>query len=605
MKKLLLSGVALAVCLSAFAQDAARKAQEKLPASIANLRLERERPVDAISPLREINSTTSATSKTSGVEVVIGTTEYDLQTNYGTAGNRVKVHGDGTVSAVWTRGITGPSYPDRGTGYNYWDGTNWGPSPTMRIESARTGWPNVSGNANKEYVVNHAGNYTTNFIHRNTKGTGAWTEDSAGILVTWPRFVAGGTNNSTIHVIGNDNNGVDYDMLYSRSEDDGATWNQVNVKLPDIDVTYYESAVDGYDIDARGDVVAIVMGGWTENLTLWKSTDNGTTWTTTVISEFPLAPYDYAASGSVTDVDGDGIIDTVFCADSGPSVVIDSQGGVHVACGGMRVLDDDTTAGGSYSYFPGTDGLYYWNESMGPNTLLNNLIAEIADRDGNGTIDIEASIALYQCSLTGMPGIGVDAQDNVHLVYSSLQELTTNGASVDPQSYRNAYYMYSTDGGSTWSTPATVEESDFDEQVFTAMGKRVTNNTVHIIYHKDGEPGTQIGGDADPPSLNEVIYNGVTNPTVGINEIAYGDVKAVVYPNPVSDVLNVDYTFDAPETFTVQLVNALGQVVHSEMVRGVSGINNIRIPVNNYSTGVYMLNTTIGDNVYSERIIVQ
>jgi len=138
MKKLLLSGVALAVCMSAFAQDAAKKAQDKLPASIANQRLERVRPVDDITPLRQINSTTVSTSKTSGVEVVIGTTEYDLQSNYGTCGNRVKIWDDGTLSATWTRGIDGPSYPDRGTGYNYWDGTNWGASPTMRAESART-----------------------------------------------------------------------------------------------------------------------------------------------------------------------------------------------------------------------------------------------------------------------------------------------------------------------------------------------------------------------------------------------------------------------------------------------------------------------------------
>jgi len=447
MKKLLLSGVALAVCMSAFAQDAAKKAQDKLPASIANQRLERVRPVDDITPLRQINSTTVSTSKTSGVEVVIGTTEYDLQSNYGTCGNRVKIWDDGTLSATWTRGIDGPSYPDRGTGYNYWDGTNWGASPTMRAESARTGWPNVAGTSmNAEFIVNHAGNYTTNFLNRNSKGTGAWTEDSAGALVTWPRVVAGGANGTTVHVIGNDN-ATNFWMTYSRSTDAGATWVDIDLLLPDLTTRFFEGAVDGYDLDAKGDVVAIVMGGWTENLTLWKSMDNGATWTTTEINTFPLAPYDYTASGSISDVDNDGIADTVLTSDSGPSVVIDNNGMVHVACGLMRVLDDDPAAGGSYSYFPGTDGLIYWNEGMGANTIINNVIAEIQDRDGNGTIDVEPAIALYQCSLTGMPAIAVDAANNVHLAFSSLQELTTNGAAVDPQSYRNAYYMNSADGG--------------------------------------------------------------------------------------------------------------------------------------------------------------
>ncbi len=606
MKKLLLSGVALAVCLSSFGQDAGRKAQDKLPAAIKNIRLDRVKPVDDITPLKSANVTTSATSKTSGAEVVIGTTEYDLQTNYGTAGNRVHRWDDGTISVVWTRGIQGPSYSDRGTGYNYFNGTTWGPSPTDRIESAtlRTGWPNISGTSQSgEYVVNHGTN-PTNFISRSSKGTGTWTESTPDTTnMTWPRMVTGGANGNSVHVIGNENGGSFY-MTYSRSLDGGATWVDQDVVLPGEAATYFEGQVDAYDLDARGDVIAIVMGGWTENLTLWKSTDNGATWTTTVVSEFPLAPYDYTASGSVTDIDGDGIIDTVLVAGQDPSVVIDNNNVCHVATSAMFVLDDDTAAGGSYSYFPGTDGLFYWNESMGANTLLNNMVAEMNDRDGDGMISVEPSIALYQCGLTGMPGLGIDGQNNVHLVYSSLQENTTNGAPVDPQSYRNAYYMYSSDGGTTWSTPATVEESDFDEQVFTAMGKRVGADVIPIVYHKDGEPGTQIGPDGDPAGLYEVIFNGISNP-VGINETAFGNVETVIYPNPVKDVLFVDYTFENAATFSVQLVNVLGQVVYSEQISAVAGVNNIRISVNNLSAGVYSLNTIVGDKIYGEKVLVK
>jgi len=102
-----------------------------------------------------------------------------------------------------------------------------------------------------------------------------------------------------------------------------------------------------------------------------------------------------------------------------------------------------------------------------------------------------------------------------------------------------------------------------------------------------------------------VIYNGVSNPFVGINELELGNVKAVIYPNPVSSVLNVDYTFESAEMYTVQLVNTLGQVAYSQELRSVTGVNNVRIPVSDYATGVYMLTTTINDKVYSERVIIQ
>jgi hypothetical protein len=60
-------------------------------------------------------------------ENVIGNTFYDLQSN-AFLSNRIHVYPDGTIGAVWTRGVDDPpSFPDRGTGYNYFDGNTWVP----------------------------------------------------------------------------------------------------------------------------------------------------------------------------------------------------------------------------------------------------------------------------------------------------------------------------------------------------------------------------------------------------------------------------------------------------------------------------------------------
>src|SRR5688572_4757863 len=307
MKKLLLSGLALTVCFSFSSQVS--NGQALLNNSISNKTLKMVRPSDlAQPPLAPINQTVSQ-SRSSMVETVLGQTTYDLQSNYGSVGNRVKLWDDNTISVVWTKGDASPTFSDRGTGYNYYDGTTWGAAPAARIEAIRTGWPNVSGTANSgEYIVNHGTN-PTNFISRPTKGTGAWTEAALGTTtVTWPRMVVGGANGNTVHVIGNENIGSFY-VLYSRSLDGGATWVNENVVLPDEATDFFEGSVDGYDIDARGDVVAIVIGGFAENLVLWKSTDNGATWTKTTINEFPLSPFDYTTT--ISDVDGDGVADTI------------------------------------------------------------------------------------------------------------------------------------------------------------------------------------------------------------------------------------------------------------------------------------------------------
>ena len=78
-----------------------------------------------------INSNLNA--KSSMTEEVIGWTTYDLQSN-GSVQNRIVVHDDGTISAGWTMSTEfNTTYSDRGTGYNYFDGTSWAISTTTAI----------------------------------------------------------------------------------------------------------------------------------------------------------------------------------------------------------------------------------------------------------------------------------------------------------------------------------------------------------------------------------------------------------------------------------------------------------------------------------------
>ena len=58
--------------------------------------------------------------------------------------NRLYLYEDGTIGAAWIRGYDGADpWADRGTGYNYFDGTSWGELPSARIEDVKTGWPSM------------------------------------------------------------------------------------------------------------------------------------------------------------------------------------------------------------------------------------------------------------------------------------------------------------------------------------------------------------------------------------------------------------------------------------------------------------------------------
>jgi len=626
MKKLLLSGLALTFGLAAVAQrPTSATLQDRLSPTISNKSAHVIKPSDVYqAPVVEPNPTVYQ-SRASMVEVGIGTTHYDLQANYGSPGQRIYLWSDNTISAIWTFAATSATPPasaaDRGTGYNYFDGSSWGAFPTARVESYKTGFSSLGcSDALGEVIVNHGDNSSlgatcstsTNKIMRATKGSGTWSESPLSCLsvIWWPRVAVGGANGTTIFALGNDNAPTSL-LNFSRSTDGGANWVDENIALPNFANDVFEGPVDAYQVVSRGDVVAIVMGGWMESLILWKSTDNGANWTETIINQFPLAPFAYSDSGAISDITSppDGIADTILTVDSGIALAIDNNNQVHVAVGLMRVLDDDPGAGSSlYSYFPGTDGLLYWNESMPAGDITSNVVAAIEEIDGLPGVTMPDGLAIYQCSLTGQPTLGVDANNNIHLVYSSIVEGTSNG-NPDPaleEAFRNVYAMHSTDGGTNWSTPARIESDDFAEQAWPSMAATV-NSKIHLVYHKDGEPGdTYQASDAgvDPFVTVDVIYNDVTNP-VGVAEINSPLLSTVVYPNPVLNVMNVDFNLENAQNMSISLVDVLGQTVYTTDIKGHAGINNFSLNVRNYTSGVYSLNTTVGNNIFSEKVVIQ
>ena len=85
---------------------------------------------------------------------VLGMTKYDLQTNASTQ-NRIYLYPDGTIGATFMLSHLN-DFSDRGTGYNYFDGTAWGAQPASKIEGIKTGWPSYAPlGPNGEIVTSH------------------------------------------------------------------------------------------------------------------------------------------------------------------------------------------------------------------------------------------------------------------------------------------------------------------------------------------------------------------------------------------------------------------------------------------------------------------
>jgi len=590
-------------------------------------------------------------SKSTMTETLIGTTTYDLQSN-ATVQNRILRHANGSISTAWTMSQQyNTTYSDRGTGYNFFDGTAWGAQPTTRLEGSRGGWPSIlkMGSGKEASMTHNTQNSYVNMAYRDTTGSGTWTDqiistsDSNGVYryLIWNRSAVGGLNNETIHMValtepsggtwtGVPFNGVSGALLYYRSQDEGVTWDRQDIQLPGTDSsTQIGMSGDVYAIAAQGETVVIAyFDDWGDSFIV-KSTDNGDTWTKTTFLDFPVDKY---AIDDGLDLDNDGLMDRVYSSDNNGAVVLDATGQAHVFYGIMMYADDDLSDASS-SWFPGINGLAYWNESFGADTtpatmhagdtslwysdmMNDHWISEAPDLNGDcsvGGVDSAGGYALYYNSRASMPNAGISANGDIYVSFSGYTETADNGMQV----YRHIYLIKSQDGGQTWSNPIDVTPhtmwNGMQECVFGSMNP-VVDDKVRIVYQKDMEPGLTVRGDEDALAMNEIIYLEIDTAQAwdycvyGCTDTAAGNYNPnadcdngccdnatptainekisnlSVYPNPAKNTLTIDGDYTSATIY-----NVFGKLVLTTDYQET-------IDVSALSNGIYFIkvdNTTI------------
>jgi len=550
-------------------------------------------------------------------EIVIGNTNYDLQSN-STNCKRISKRPDGTIVGVWTQGFDdATSYPGRGTGYNARQNFAWSDAPTARLESERIGWPNhVFRGDGSEFIVSHTSNSQLLTLRRDALGQ-TWTEAyiptniPPGLL--WPRAAVGGTDGQTIHVmaittpVANEGalyEGVDGQIIYFRSMDGGSTWDQTDVIIPGLGAEFTTgSSADAYYIDARGENVAIgVFDDWGDVL-LFKSSDNGDTWTKHILNDFPLDNYVINSGYTYEEIppfEGERPDSmAIFSSDNYGSVVIDNDGMAHAFFGQMYIQDVDLTDAGS-TYFPATDGIAYWNESFGDDSLRT--IVSTIDQNANDTLDIAdiADIPLYFASLTSMPSAGVDLSGNIYLTYAGVIEDRVS-LDDDAQHYRHIYVVASEDGGETWGDPVDLITEDqvfeptlvdFVEAVFPTMTRDV-DSKVRLIYMQDFRPGLSVRGDEDEAAGNTINYfqRDVTEFLIGVDTEELVEAEAYQFklaPTVTNDQTTISFNLPEGGSTDLMLVNMHGQMVqHISSKELTAGNHQEMISVGDLSRGIY------------------
>jgi len=568
------------------------------------------------------NSNPAVSSKATLEDPVTMVTVYDLQSNSSVENRLYYYPGDGTLGAVATMAHDN-TFSDRGTGYNYFDGSNWGAQPSARIEGVRTGWPSYAPwGPNGEIVVAHQSGTTPLIVStRATKGTGTWTQaelfpptGASGLL--WPRLVTNGPDHMYVHIIcmtsptGNGGvvwNDLDGALVYNRSLDGGTTWDGWQLLDGMTSADFLAFSGDSYSwADPQGDILCFTSGdNWYDQF-IMKSTDNGDTWTKTVV--WPC-PFTFWAGGDTTG--------NFYCADGTNTLAIDATGKVHLAFGMQRANGDET---GAKFWFPFTEGVVYWNEDMPAFPEMMDWDQLYADGNMIGWVTdtmvwyaATTELAYYYNSMTSHPNLVIDDAGDIFCIWDQVTTLRD----VNNYMLRHLYGRASFDGGDQWHDFVGLTDDflyTWSECVFPYVAKN-SNDNLYIIMQEDDEAGLQFYGSSGAQGQVSITQN---NQTVLTRDKALFYPFAVQnltndkfrvsqnFPNPVREYTNFDVQSVRGGLLAVELISSLGRTVWSSSPVTIgAGTYPVTIDGSNLRSGIYICKVTLDGISVTTKMIVE
>ena len=586
-------------------------------------------------------------------------TTYDLQSNH-FCSNRMYALPNGSAAVVCTFSHEpNQTASDRGTGYNFYNGSEWQDMPEERVESMRTGWPTIAPWGERgEILISHT---PCRCWTREIAGEGEWeyrgelpaypegypyTSESIG----WPRITTSGDNHNIIHVVADIQHQVSsseiyHHQAYLRSED-AENWTISYGPIAELGLGYESDggfSAEDYALAAYGHTVAILYSGsMTNSVWMFKSTDDGLTWNARRVWEDPYEgiPMDDAM-----------YTDTLFRPMNG-AIAIDKNGVAHVALNTFEMIHTEENEPGYYTRFSGraVDGIIYWNDTQeGPiqdtehpeyiGTSLEEHVAHpnphhaarlwwpIVDEPGyvhmvpdstkwigympmfegyqweNDKFRDEDDYVRLFYGVSGHPALSCDPYGNLACAFSSpcIRRLDDNGQYY----YRSIYVSYRNVDNGYWDQlidDLTDEEINFmflySENLYTLSATNTyTPGEFWFGFQSDDQLGVYWGNGASQNNASENTIHAIKlSQPLGIEDNHEAqDVVYGLYPNPATDYVVVKSSQDVEAN--ISIVNLVGQTVKQFSKSLKMGENTIGIDL---KSGIYFC--TISANGFNKTI---
>ncbi len=112
----------------------------------------------------------------------------------------------------------------------------------------------------------------------------------------------------------------------------------------------------------------------------------------------------------------------------------------------------------------------------------------------------------------------------------------------------------------------------------------------------------------DPAGNNKTCTNVEVNYWLtDVDGVTKNSTEAfILYPNPVTNKLNMKYNFGTNNSATVNVIDITGKVVHTQdLGSGLNGIQDVEINLGKMNSGLYILQLTTNDKTISNKFHIK
>ncbi|MBK7854956.1 MAG: T9SS type A sorting domain-containing protein [Bacteroidetes bacterium] len=88
-----------------------------------------------------------------------------------------------------------------------------------------------------------------------------------------------------------------------------------------------------------------------------------------------------------------------------------------------------------------------------------------------------------------------------------------------------------------------------------------------------------------------------------INTTQESNLQPIVYPNPASTILNIEFYSSINESIPIRLLDVTGKDVLLQMVNANNGSNNISMDINKLARGVYFIEIKTNQQVFRKKVV--